>query len=112
MQFIWQSSMEERTPGLTIEKGKAPLVAAPDRSGADLVWDVGKHEALARGDLVMQTVDGSMIGDVADRTWAIRRLRAISQSRVLSIGLASGGKLLIPGDQASGDRLRICAANI
>ena len=85
----------------TIEKGKAPLVAAPDRSGADLVWDVGKHEALALGDLVMQMVDGSMIGDVADRTWAIRRLRAISQSRVLSIGLASGGNLLTPGDVAS-----------
>ena len=85
----------------TIEKGRAPLVAAPDRSGADLVWDVGKHEALARGDLVMQRVDGSMIGDVADRTWAIRRLRAISQSRVLLVGLASGGSLLTPGDQAS-----------
>jgi len=85
----------------TIEKGRAPLVAAPDRSGADLVWDVGKHEALARGDLVMQRVDGSMIGDIADRTWAIRRLRAISQSRVLLVGLASGGSLLTPGDQAS-----------
>ena len=85
----------------TIEKGRAPLVAAPDRSGADLVWDVVKHEALARGDLVMQRVDGSMIGDVADRTWAIRRLRAISQSRVLLVGLASGGSLLTPGDQAS-----------
>ena len=85
----------------TIEKGRAPLVAAPDRSDADLVWDVVKHEALARGDLVMQLVDGSMIGDVADRTWAIRRLRAISQSRVLLVGLASGGNLLTPGDQAS-----------
>jgi len=85
----------------TIEKGRAPLVAAPDRSDADLVWDVVKHEALARGDLVMQRVDGSMIGDVADRTWAIRRLRAISQSRVLLVGLASGGSLLTPGDQAS-----------
>ena len=84
-----------------IQKGKAPLVAAPDRSGADLVWDVGKHEALALGDLVMQHVDGSMIGEVADRTWAIRRLRVISQSRVLSIALASGGTLLIPGDQAT-----------
>jgi hypothetical protein len=85
----------------TIEKGRAPLVATPDLSGADLVWDVGKHEALARGDLVMQQVDGSMIGDIADRTWAIRRLRGISQSRVLLVGLASGGSLLTPGDQAS-----------
>ncbi|MFZ2109183.1 MAG: caspase family protein [Roseiarcus sp.] len=83
----------------TIEKGTAPLIAAPETSGADLVWDVGKHEALASGDLVMQLVDRSMIGFVADRTWAIRRLRALSP-HVLSIGLASHGKLLIPGDEA------------
>ena len=103
----------------TIEKGTAPLIAAPDTSGADLVWDVGKHEALASGDLVMQLVDRSMIGFVADRTWAIRRLRALSP-HVLSIGLASHGKLLIPGDEAKvqfrltrpGRRPRICAANI
>ena len=65
----------------TIEKGTAPLIAAPETSGADLVWDVGKHEALASGDLVMQLVDRSMIGFVADRTWAIRRLRALSHAR-------------------------------
>jgi len=83
-----------------IEKGSAPLIAAPDSSDADLVWDVGKSEALASGDLVMQMVDGSMIGAVADRTWAIRRLRALSQSRTLKIALESGGKLLTPGDEA------------
>ena len=76
MQFIWRSIGGDADAWATIEKGRAPLVAAPDRSGADLVWDVVKHEALASGDLVMQQVDGSMIGDVADRTWAIRRLRA------------------------------------
>lgn len=84
----------------TIDKGSAPLVAAQDPSSADLVWDVGRNEALGSGDLVMESVDGSMIGAIADRTWAVRRLRALSQSRVLSIRLASGGSVLTSGDAA------------
>jgi len=101
MQFIWQSSMEEQTPGRrSIRAGPPSSPPRTDRARISSGTFV-KHEALARGDLVMQRVDGSMIGDVADRTWAIRRLRAISQSRVLLVGLASGGSLLTPGDQAS-----------
>ena len=84
-----------------IEKGTAALVEAADPTSADLIWDVGKNEVLASGDLVMQFVsDGSMIGAIADRTWAVRELKALSQSRVLSVGLESEGKLLTQGDQA------------
>jgi hypothetical protein len=68
--------------------------------GADLVWDVGKNEVLSRGDLVMQFVDGSLMGGVIDRTWAVRRLQEIAESRYLSPQLATGGQLLTAGDVA------------
>jgi hypothetical protein len=69
-------------------------------NGADLVWDVGKNEVLSRGDLVMQFVDGSLMGGVIDRTWAVRRLQEIAESRYLSLQLATGGQLLTAGDVA------------
>jgi hypothetical protein len=84
----------------TIEKGNAPFERSPTVDGADLVWDVGKKEVLSRGDLVMQFVDGSLIGGVIDRTWAVRRLREIGENRNLSIQLASEGQLLTAGDVA------------
>ena len=84
----------------TIEKGNAPFERSPTVEGADLVWDVGKKEALSRGDLVMQFVDGSLIGGIIDRTWAVRRLREIGENRALSIQLASEGQLLTAGDVA------------
>ena len=48
----------------------------------------------------MQFVDGSLIGGVIDRTWAVRRLREIGENRNLSIQLASEGQLLTAGDVA------------
>jgi Caspase domain len=84
----------------TIEKGNAPFGRSMTVDGADLVWDVGKNEVLSRGDLVMQFVDGSLMGGVIDRTWAVRRLRMITESRYLSLQLATGGQLLTAGDVA------------
>jgi Caspase domain len=84
----------------TIEKGNAPFERSPTVDGADLVWDVGKNEVLSRGDLVMQFVDGSLMGGVIDRTWALRRLREIAENRYLSADLATEGQLLSAGDVA------------
>jgi hypothetical protein len=84
----------------TIEKGKEPFTRSAAIDGADVVWDVGKSEALSRGDLVMQFVDGSLMGGVIDRTWMLKRLREIAENRYLSMQLASGGQLLTAGDVA------------
>jgi Caspase domain len=87
----------------SIEKGNAPFERSPTVDGADLVWDVGRNEVLSRGDLVMQFVDGSLMGGVIDRTWALRRLQQIAENRYLSIDLATQGQLLSAGDVAKID---------
>jgi hypothetical protein len=84
----------------TIEKGDTPFARSSAVDGADLVWDVGKSEALSRGDLVMQSVDGSLLGGVIDRTWVVAKLREIAEQRSLAMRLASDGKLLTPADEA------------
>jgi Caspase domain len=84
----------------TIENGNRPFIRSPTIDGADLVWDIDKSEALSRGDLVMQSVDGSLIGGIVDRTWAVERLRDIAEHQSLPMQLASDGRLLTPGDQA------------
>jgi hypothetical protein len=84
----------------TIEKGNTPFTKSPSVDGADLVWDIGKSEALSRGDLVMQSVDGSLMGGVVDRTWAVERLREIAERRNLPTQLVSQGRLLTAGDEA------------
>jgi Caspase domain len=84
----------------TIEKGNTPFIKSPSVDGADLVWDIGKSEALSRGDLVMQSVDGSLMGGVIDRTWAIERLREIAERQNLPTQLSSQGRLLTAGDEA------------
>jgi hypothetical protein len=84
----------------TIEKGNTPFAKSPSVDGADLVWDIGKSEALSRGDLVMQSVDGSLMGGVIDRTWAVQRLREIAERRNLPTQLMSQGRLLSAGDEA------------
>lgn len=84
----------------TIEKGKEPFTQSTAVEGADLIWDVGKSEALSRGDLVMQYVDGSLMGGVIDRTWVVKRLRQIAENRYLSMQLATEGQLLTAGDVA------------
>jgi hypothetical protein len=70
----------------TIEKGRAPFAKIERDDGADLVWDVANSEALSRGDLVMSKVDGSLLGGVIDRTWAILQTQKLSRPRVLPVG--------------------------
>ena len=83
-----------------IVKGATAIEAAADPSEAELVWDVGKSQALAQGDVLMDNVDGSMIGSIADRVRTLTKLRAIGEGRPLEVKLASEGKLLTPGDIA------------
>jgi hypothetical protein len=84
----------------TIEKGNTPFAKSASVDGADLVWDIGKSEALSQGDLVMQSVDGSLMGGIIDRTWAVQRLREIAERRNLPTQLVSQGRLLSAGDEA------------
>ena len=81
-----------------IAKGKAPFEFVSATNAADLVWDVAQQDAIARGDRLLDHVDASLIGGVIDRTWAIRAIERIAETRVLQIGLTEGGKLYIPGD--------------
>jgi Caspase domain len=74
-----------------IEKGRAPFVRS-ERPQAELVWNVGDSEALSRGDRVMSKVDGSLLGAVIDRTWAVREIQKLSQSRVIDVGVLPAGK--------------------
>jgi hypothetical protein len=83
-----------------IVKGATAIEAAADPGEAELVWDVGKRQALAQGDVLMDNVDGSMIGSIADRVRTLTKLRAIGEGRPLEVKLASEGKLLTPGDVA------------
>ena len=83
-----------------IVKGATAIEAAADPSAAELVWDVGKNQALAQGDVLMDDVDGSMIGSIADRVRTLTKLRAIGEGRPLEVKLATEGKLLTPGDVA------------
>ena len=48
----------------------------------------------------MQSVDGSLMGGIIDRTWAVQRLREIAERRNLPTQLVSQGRLLSAGDEA------------
>ncbi len=96
----------------TIEKGNAPFVRSAAADRADLVWDVGKGEALSRGDLVMQSVDGSLLGGVIDRIWTVAKLREIAEHRSLQTQLKSEGRLLTPADEAQVEVADIADAHL
>jgi hypothetical protein len=82
----------------TMEKGRAPFVAATRPEEADLVWDISNSKALSHGDAVMDGVDGSLLGGVIDRTWTIRNIQTLSAPRVLSVRLRDEGKRYVPGE--------------
>jgi hypothetical protein len=83
----------------SIETGATPLIAVADDVAAELVWDVGGRAALAQGDVLMQNVDGSMIGAIADRVRALTLLRSLGANRPLQVRLETGGALLTSGAQ-------------
>jgi hypothetical protein len=81
----------------TIQKARAPFVKA-EPADADLVWDVGHSNALSRGDLVMGQVDGTVLGNVIDRTWAVRELKKLSASRIIDVKMGEDGRSYTLGD--------------
>ncbi|RTL84511.1 MAG: DUF4384 domain-containing protein [Hyphomicrobiales bacterium] len=81
-----------------IEKGAAPFLASKSPNDADLVWDLSNRDAIVRGDIVMHGVDGSLLGGVIDRTWAIRAVQKLSISRTLAVRLQEEGKIYVIGD--------------
>jgi hypothetical protein len=81
----------------TIQKARAPFDRAEPAS-ADLVWDVGHGNALSRGDLVMEKVDGSLLGSVIDRTWAVREIKKLSSTRIIDVKMGEDGRSYTLGD--------------
>jgi Caspase domain/Domain of unknown function (DUF4384) len=81
-----------------IKKGHAPFVGS-GRSEADVVWNVSEGTALSRGDLVMSSVDGSLLGNIIDRTWAIREIQKLSRSRIIDVTMREEGKSYKIGDR-------------
>jgi hypothetical protein len=81
----------------TIQKARAPFDRA-EAANADLVWDVGHGNALSRGDLVMGKVDGSLLGNVIDRTWAVREIKKLSSSRIIDVKMGDDGRSYTLGD--------------
>jgi hypothetical protein len=77
-----------------------PLELVADRDQAELVWDVGAKKAFAKGDTLMEGVDGSLIGWIADRVRALSRLQEVGLRRPLEIGLKTSGEALTPGRRA------------
>ena len=84
----------------TIVKRVTPLQLVADRAQAELVWNVAENKAYAQGDMLMENIDGSMIGAIADRVRALSRLQAVGANRPLEVSLNSGGALLTPGRNA------------
>lgn len=81
-----------------IVKAAAPILIVEGVEQADLIWDVGKGEILAHGDLVMQRADASLVGQAADRAWAVRQIHRLGESRPLAVRLAQEGKAYMPGE--------------
>jgi Caspase domain/Domain of unknown function (DUF4384) len=81
-----------------ITRGLAPFVKA-GAAEADLVWDVAGGQALSRGDPIIAMVDGSLLGTVIDRTWAIKEVQNLSRSRVLEVRMRVNGKSYRYGDR-------------
>jgi hypothetical protein len=81
-----------------IEKGNAPFIQS-EPSEADIVWDVQHSTALSRGDLIMSQVDGSLLGAVIDRTWAVREIQAMATQRIIDVKMGENGREYHLGDQ-------------
>jgi hypothetical protein len=81
-----------------IEKFNAPFVRS-EPSEADVVWDVAHSTALSRGDLIMSQVDGSVLGAVIDRTWAVREIQKLAARRIIDVRMGENGRDYGLGDQ-------------
>jgi hypothetical protein len=82
----------------TIEKGHAPFVPS-EPSQADVVWDAGHKTAQSRGDLISSGVDRSMMGQVIDRTWAVREIQKLAAPRIIDVQMGENGRAYALGDE-------------
>ena len=82
-----------------IVKHRAPFVEEHDPGAADLVWDPSRSEALSHGDLIMQRVDGNMMGAIVDRTFALKLIHRFSEPRTLDADLTGGGRIYVRGER-------------
>ncbi len=77
-----------------IQKGRAPFVRSNDVATADLVWDVANGTALSSSsDLITSNINAYKIGDVIDRTWAVRRIQRLATLRGLDVTLGDSSTL-------------------
>jgi hypothetical protein len=84
----------------TIEKGRAPFELS-ELSAADIVWDAGQRMAQSRGDLVSAGVDGSLMGLIIDRTWAVREIQKLAVPRIIDVRMGENGRAYTVGEQVS-----------
>jgi hypothetical protein len=82
----------------TIEKGRAPFEPS-EPSQADVVWDAGHRTAQSRGDLIKDGADGSVLGQVIDRTWAVREIQKLATPRIIDVQMGENGRAYSVGDQ-------------
>jgi hypothetical protein len=80
-----------------IQRARTPFVSS-QLSQADLVWDVERGNALSRGDLITSQVDGTVLGDVIDRTCAVREIKKLSGSRIIDVKIGEDSRSYTLGD--------------
>ena len=84
----------------SVMKGQTPLTLATDANDAELVWNVLTRQAIVHGDILMENIDASLIGAIADRVRSLTSLRALGQGRTLSVKAGEDGKAFVPPDHA------------
>jgi hypothetical protein len=82
----------------TIEKANVPFIQS-EQSEADIVWDVQHSTVLSRGDVIMSQIDGSVLGAVIDRTWAVREIQKMATPRIIDVKMGQNGQAYSLGDQ-------------
>lgn len=80
----------------TIVPGRTPLTFAKEADTAELVWNPSKRQALTHGDVLMENIDASIMGAIADRVRALARLRALSEGRRLQVKVGRDGEAFVP----------------
>jgi hypothetical protein len=81
----------------TIEPGRAPFVLTEPES-AEIIWDVEHGAVLSRGDLIMDRVDGSILGAIIDRTYAVREIQKLAVTRIIRVEIGEKGRAFAIGE--------------
>jgi hypothetical protein len=75
----------------SIKKGNAPFVQS-EAGDAEVIWDVAGGRALTQTDSIMDHVDGSVLGAVIDRTFAVREIRRLAVRRIIDVKIGDDGR--------------------